>query len=104
LTSEHAMSYVLFYCEPYTGYLHSFPTRRSSDLLPDVDVLAIELDGPAYHALATARDRDRLRPEHLARLGWHVERVWSTDWQADRSEEHTSELQSREKSRMPSSA
>src|SRR5947209_15731670 len=24
--------YVSFYCYPYHGYLHSFPTRRSSDL------------------------------------------------------------------------
>jgi hypothetical protein len=47
---------------------------------PDRPVLAIELDGPQYHGLGTTRDRDRLRPEHLARLGWRVHRTWSTDW------------------------
>ena len=32
-----------------------------------------------YAALRSTRDRDRLRPEQLARLGWVHERVWSTD-------------------------
>ena len=43
-------------------------------------VLAVETDGPTYAAQPTVRDRDRLRPEHLARLGWAVHRVWSTAW------------------------
>ncbi|MEO7070370.1 MAG: AAA domain-containing protein, partial [Nostocoides sp.] len=42
-------------------------------------LLAVEGDGPAYAALTTTRDRDRLRPEQLARLGWRPTRVWSTD-------------------------
>ncbi len=42
-------------------------------------VLAVEADGPAYAALRTTRDRDRLRAEHLARLGWTPVRVWTTD-------------------------
>jgi hypothetical protein len=29
------------------------------------------------------RDRDRLRKEHLERLGWHVHRLWSTAWFTD---------------------
>ena len=41
-------------------------------------VLAVEGDGPAYAALTTTRDRDRLRPEQLARLGWRPMRVWTT--------------------------
>jgi hypothetical protein len=46
-------------------------------------VLAIETDGLGYAALPTVRDRDRLRPEQLARLGWTVHRVWSTAWLDD---------------------
>lgn len=43
-------------------------------------VLAIECDGARYHSSATARDRDRLRQEHLERLGWSFHRIWSQDW------------------------
>jgi hypothetical protein len=43
-------------------------------------VLAVECDGATYHSSATARDRDRLRQEHLERLGWSFHRIWSTDW------------------------
>ncbi|HHU11086.1 MAG TPA: DUF4011 domain-containing protein, partial [Intrasporangiaceae bacterium] len=42
-------------------------------------VLAVESDGPQYAALATVRDRDRLRAEHLARLGWVHHRIWTAD-------------------------
>ncbi len=41
-------------------------------------VVAAESDGPGY-AGAAARERDRLRPEALARRGWVHDRVWSTD-------------------------
>jgi hypothetical protein len=50
---------------------------------PGEMVMAIETDGPGYRGAGTARDRDRLRPEHLARLGWAFHRIWSTDWYAD---------------------
>ena len=43
-------------------------------------VLGIECDGASYHSSATARDRDRLRQDVLEDLGWHICRVWSTDW------------------------
>ena len=43
-------------------------------------LLGIECDGASYHSAATARDRDRLRASVLARLGWRLHRVWSTDW------------------------
>jgi hypothetical protein len=49
--------------------------------------LAIEFDGPAYHAAATVRDRDRLRREALTRLGWTVHRIWAPAWIAHRDEE-----------------
>ncbi|HTF57722.1 MAG TPA: DUF3320 domain-containing protein, partial [Planctomycetota bacterium] len=42
-------------------------------------LLGIECDGPPYRSAATARDRDRLREEVLAKLGWRLHRVWSPD-------------------------
>ncbi|GIJ61945.1 AAA domain-containing protein [Virgisporangium aurantiacum] len=53
------------------------PTR------PDRMALAVETDGPVYRAAGTVRDRDRLRPTQLERLGWRVHRIWSTDWFTD---------------------
>jgi len=46
-------------------------------------VLAIEHDGPAYASAAVARDRDRLRPQLLAQLGWRVHTIASLDWWTD---------------------
>lgn len=48
-------------------------------------LLGIECDGATYHSSATARDRDRLRQEVLEGLGWHICRIWSTDWMRDRA-------------------
>jgi very-short-patch-repair endonuclease len=47
---------------------------------PDRFLLGIECDGATYHSAKSARDRDRLRQEHLERLGWRLERIWSTAW------------------------
>ena len=47
---------------------------------PGRPVLAIEADGAAYHSAPSARDRDRLRQEHLERLGWRFHRIWSTEY------------------------
>jgi REase_MTES_1575 len=41
--------------------------------------LAVETDGPAYAAMSSVRERDRMRVEALARLGWTHLRIWSTD-------------------------
>jgi very-short-patch-repair endonuclease len=46
-------------------------------------LVGIECDGRAYHSGATARDRDRLRQHVLEGLGWHIHRIWSTDWWLD---------------------
>lgn len=46
-------------------------------------LLAIETDGPDYAALPSVRERDRLYPEWLERLGWRVHRVWGAAWSAD---------------------
>ena len=43
-------------------------------------VLAIEADGASYRKSGSVRDRDRLRGEHLQRLGWSYHRLWSTNW------------------------
>ncbi|HLL68331.1 MAG TPA: AAA domain-containing protein [Micromonosporaceae bacterium] len=50
---------------------------------PERMVLAIETDAATYRSSRTARDRDRLRQEHLQRLGWRYHRIWSADWFAD---------------------
>ena len=50
---------------------------------PERYVLAIEHDGAGYASATTARDRDRLRPQALAQLGWRLHRVWSLDWWSD---------------------
>ncbi|MFZ4434178.1 MAG: AAA domain-containing protein [Microthrixaceae bacterium] len=54
---------------------------------PGQMVLAVEADGASYHSSPTARDRDRLRQEHLERLGWRFCRVWSTNWFRNRPAE-----------------
>lgn len=59
------------------------PLRR------DRFVLAVETDGPAYATAASVRERDRIRPEQLARLGWSIHRVWSAAWAADPDGETT---------------
>jgi very-short-patch-repair endonuclease len=43
-------------------------------------LMGIECDGATYHSAKSARDRDRLRQTVLERLGWNIQRIWSTDW------------------------
>ncbi|WP_280383881.1 AAA domain-containing protein [Nocardia wallacei] len=50
-------------------------------------VLAVEADGDSYHRTHSARDRDRLRQQHLERLGWRFHRVWASAWFADPKKE-----------------
>jgi hypothetical protein len=50
---------------------------------PGRDVLAIETDGPSYREAGPARDRDRLRPHVLERLGWRLVRAWAPAWLRD---------------------
>jgi very-short-patch-repair endonuclease len=47
---------------------------------PGKYLLGIECDGARYHSARSARDRDRLRQAVLEGLGWHIHRIWSTDW------------------------
>jgi very-short-patch-repair endonuclease len=48
-------------------------------------LVGVECDGASYHSAATARDRDKVRANILAGLGWRLLRVWSTDWWTSRS-------------------
>ena len=43
-------------------------------------ILGIECDGASYHSSRSARDRDRIREQHLRNLDWRLSRIWSTDW------------------------
>jgi very-short-patch-repair endonuclease len=61
-----------------SGYWIDFAAKHPSE--PGRYVLAIEADGAMYHSSATARDRDRLRQDHLERLGWRFHRIWSSEW------------------------
>ena len=54
---------------------------------PGSYIMAIECDGASYHSAPCARDRDRLRQQHLESMGWKFTRVWSTDWFNYREEE-----------------
>ncbi|MCW2936460.1 MAG: helicase, partial [Actinomycetia bacterium] len=63
------------------GYRVDFAAAHPDD--PSRMILAVEADGAAYRDSGSVRDRDRLRKEHLERLGWRVHRLWSTGWLAD---------------------
>ena len=60
------------------GYRIDFAATHPRDA--DRMVLAIEADGASYRQSGSVRDRDRLRGEHLQRLGWSFHRLWSTNW------------------------
>ena len=45
--------------------------------------VAIEVDGPRFLGQRSVRDRERLRPEQLERLGWSYLRLRSREWLAD---------------------
>jgi very-short-patch-repair endonuclease len=70
-----------------SGYFIDFAARHPER--PGEFVLAIEADGDSYHRGATARDRDRIRQDHLERLGWKFHRIWSSDWFRNREIEIT---------------
>ena len=63
------------------GYRVDFAAAHPDD--PSRMILAVEADGASYRDSGSVRDRDRLRKEHLERLGWNVHRLWSTNWLHD---------------------
>lgn len=46
---------------------------------PATPTVAVLSDGARFATAATVRERERLWPEQLGRLGWRCVRVWSTD-------------------------
>jgi very-short-patch-repair endonuclease len=60
------------------GYRVDFAFAHPDD--PSRMILAVEADGMSYRDSGSVRDRDRLRKEHLERLGWRFHRLWSTNW------------------------
>lgn len=43
-------------------------------------LMGVECDGATYHSSKSARERDIIRQQVLEGLGWHIYRIWSTDW------------------------
>ena len=58
------------------GYRVDFAAAHPDD--PSRMILAVEADGASYRDSGSVRDR--LRKEHLERLGWRFHRLWSTNW------------------------
>lgn len=47
-------------------------------------LFAIETDGAHYHRTErSVRERDRLRPQQLEKMGWRHRRVWTAEWLRD---------------------
>jgi len=65
-----------------SGYRIDLGIRHAT--LPGLYICGVECDGVSYHSSETARDRDRLRQAVLESRGWHIIRIWSTDWFKDR--------------------
>lgn len=61
-----------------SGYRIDIGVRSAKN--PGRYALGIECDGASYHSSFSARDRDRLRQNHLESMGWRIHRIWSTDW------------------------
>src|SRR4051794_1960349 len=75
--------------------LHSFPTRRSSDLgYPLADQQRKPAGDPRRPQADPRRDRRQLPRPHAARRSQSMAGRHAVDWLRRRSEEHTSELQS----------
>jgi very-short-patch-repair endonuclease len=74
--AEHGITVVPSY--GVGGYRVDFAFAHPDD--PSRMILAVEADGASYRDSGSVRDRDRLRKEHLERLGWQYRRLWSTNW------------------------
>jgi very-short-patch-repair endonuclease len=74
-----------------SGYRLDFAVQHP--VQPGRFVLAIEADGATYHSSDTARERDRIRQEHLESKGWRFHRIWSTEWINNRDKEIAAALE-----------
>src|SRR5690606_41735468 len=83
-------SYLVCYCDCPRRSLHSFPTRRSSDLAP-LDLLQNQLTDNEVANMY----RQRMPFQVLLKMSGPVMKP-NISFDIQRSEEHTSELQSRE--------
>src|SRR3546814_2784185 len=98
-TYIHECVVFVFFFERYGDHrdlhvlTHSFPTRRSSDLrsMAAVDLEGVRADLMKYGWIQDARVSRRLPDTLVVDI---VERTPAAIWQHNRSEEHTSELQS----------
>src|SRR5207248_3903755 len=89
LTAYGGLGFVFLYCDGDHWDLHSFPTRRSSDL----GVLTCEEGAFSFRVVVFFGDEDFA----LGDFGFFIEGVLSSLFSSVvdfRSEEHTSELQS----------
>src|SRR5207249_8753578 len=95
-----------YYLSPTTPHLHPFPTRRSSDLFRPLDgkgdARGVEVDAERVRALAVPRPGPRPDDWPSGEDEGQVLRLLQRDegdhvgaQDDERSEEHTSELQSR---------
>src|SRR5699024_12173575 len=90
----HSMTIILFssfffYSHAYHLNLHSFPTRRSSDLLYK---FIVNFANRLFNCRGKTAMKKMTRNEFLKMIGSGVEIRYESSF---RSEEHTSELQSR---------
>jgi very-short-patch-repair endonuclease len=75
-------------CEPQVGSVGYFiDIGVYNPAKPGQFLFGIECDGAQYHSSRAARDRDRIRENVLARLGWKLYRIWSTHWFTAREKE-----------------
>src|SRR5699024_12430871 len=86
--SPFLLSFFFIYCSLPLRVLHSFPTRRSSDLvvtyrhaIRNAILPVVSFLGPLVASILTG--------------SFIVEKIFAIPGKIDRSEEHTSELQSR---------
>src|SRR5690606_42052176 len=91
------LRYSLFFLECYGDHrdLHSFPTRRSSDLRTCINSFDIQEGNPVKifrHCLQVVMYYNH----SFVSIPKFFENVYNGNFRNSRSEEHTSELQSRE--------
>lgn len=65
----------------HSGFRIDIAVRDPRD--PARFILGVECDGDDYRDAPTARDRERLREQVLATLGWRIHRAWSAAWARD---------------------
>src|SRR5207253_9974239 len=95
-TDSTSLTLFFFYSHAYHRHLHSFPTRRSSDLVDpcatEVVIECAEFGRARQGVQSTGAIKRHIVGEQRIRCRFIIESVHGA---RQRSEEHTSELQSR---------